>query len=110
MIAQLGSGNGFTPIFEYENMGGGGGGSTVLFNTIEHVQTAAFTSIDITLPVTGSGVLSAAIWVDYQQGYAMRNRDWQYIGPNTVRILFEDDPANYVEGQLVFQITYAYNA
>ncbi len=117
MIAGQGGGQGFTPIQVYESLvatnGGGGGGGNVGNNVqggfLQIVQNAAFAGFTATLPSTGTIITNTVMVQQMGGGHLLYGDDYTY-NPSTrvVTINVMDDPANYANGELIFQITYLY--
>lgn len=105
-------------IMSMRNAGAGSAPSeTVLFNTVTEIFTAPFEfPLDpATIVLTGATILGV-LAVNYQdkiltEVYDETNGDYVYSsGTQSVILRFDDDPANYANGEIVVQVTYAYYA
>lgn len=90
----------------------GGSGSTVGSTMEDFVQTDPFDEtlqLVLTLPA-GATVLSGTLTVNYQEKLLLRGADYDYTfdGVDTISILFADDPSQYANGEVTFQVSYAY--
>lgn len=99
------------------NPSSGGSGQELLFNTITEVLTTAFEfPLDpATIVLTGTTIVGV-ILVNYQGqaltlNYGDGAGDYSYTSATkTITLRFDDDPANYANGEIVVQVTYSYYA
>ena len=85
----------------------------VLSTTQTEVLTAAFSAGEtITLTTVGSGILQGTLLVNYSEKPLIRGVNYDYVfnSPNEIELNFADDPTQYANGQIILQISYAYNA
>ena len=96
------------------NPSSGGGGNTVLSTTQNEVFTAEFFSgQSITLTTVGSGILEGTLCVNMMEKLLTRGDesfDYSFSAPDEIFLNFGDDPTQYANGEIIFQISYAYNA
>lgn len=95
------------------NPSSGGGGAQAEWTTQNEVVTEAFSEgYAIILTDSGSGILPDTIIVNMMEKILIRgsNYDYTFSAPNIITINFADDPTQYANGQIIFQISYAYNA
>lgn len=91
---------------------GGGSGSTINSAIETYEQNDPFNSglqFTVGLPL-GATILSGTLIVNYNEKILVRGADYDYTfdGVDTVTILFADDPTQYANGSVVFQLSYAY--
>ena len=92
----------------------GGSGSTIGSAIETFILTAEFSSgEDLALsPPVGATVLTGTLLVNYIEKALQQstdNEDLDYtFAPDTVTLLFGDDPTQYANGQIVIQVSYAY--
>lgn len=85
----------------------------ILSTTQTEVLTDPFSAGEtITLTTVGSGILTGTLQVNCNEKLLVRGEDYDYIftAPDEIELTFGDDPGNYANGELIIQISYAYNA
>jgi len=92
----------------------GGSGSTIGSAIETFVLESEFSSGEalVLSPPVGATILSGDILVNYMQKPLQRSTDdldldYSFV-PDTITLLFGDDPTQYANGQIIIQISYDY--
>ena len=94
------------------NPSSGGSGDTLGSEVEDFVQDEEFSSgLELVLsPPGGSTILTGTLIINYNEKLLVRGASYDYTfdGVDTITILFGDDPTQYANGEVIFQVSYAY--